>query len=209
MRSATSSGFLLIVGHKDAGDVNVIVQAPKPRAQLLTHLGVERAEGFVEQEHFGLHGQGARQSHALPLSSGKLRREAVGERLQLDKLQKLVHLGADHFAGGPLALGFHGEAEGHVIENGHVAKQRVMLKHKTHAALPRVAFRAFLFIENHRAAVRVLKAGDDPQQRRLAGTGRAQKGDEFAIGNEQADVFQRFKAAKSLRDVPNLDAHGC
>ena len=43
--------LLLVVGHEDAGDADLVVQAAQPAAQLLAHLGVERAEGLVEQQH--------------------------------------------------------------------------------------------------------------------------------------------------------------
>ncbi len=48
------------------------MQAAQPAAQLLAHLGVERAEGLVEQQHFGLDRQGAGQGHALALAAGEL-----------------------------------------------------------------------------------------------------------------------------------------
>ena len=43
--------LLLIVRDEHAGDVHLIVQLAQPLAQFLTHLGVERAERFVEQQH--------------------------------------------------------------------------------------------------------------------------------------------------------------
>src|SRR2546422_8172294 len=43
----------LVVGDEHAGHVDLVVQATEPLAQLLAHLGVERAERLVErsEEH--------------------------------------------------------------------------------------------------------------------------------------------------------------
>jgi hypothetical protein len=60
------------VGDEDAGDVDLVVQPPQPAPQLLAHLGVERAERLVEQQHLRLDRQRAGQRHALALAAGEL-----------------------------------------------------------------------------------------------------------------------------------------
>ncbi len=65
--------LLLVVGDQHGGHVHLVVQAPQPRPQVLTHLGVERTERLVEQQHLGVDRQGAGQRHALPLTTGELR----------------------------------------------------------------------------------------------------------------------------------------
>ena len=49
-------GFVLVVGDEDAGDVEVVVEAAEPLAEVLADAGVERAEGFVEQQDAGFDG---------------------------------------------------------------------------------------------------------------------------------------------------------
>ena len=51
-----------IVGDEDAGQVHFVMQAAQPAAQFLPDLGVERAEGLVEQQHRGFDGQRPRQA---------------------------------------------------------------------------------------------------------------------------------------------------
>ena len=80
------------MGDEDAGDVELVVQPAQPAAQLLAHLGVERAERLVEQQHLGLDGQRAGQRDALALAAGELGREAVGQPVELHQPQQLVHL---------------------------------------------------------------------------------------------------------------------
>ena len=68
--------LLLVVGDEHGRDVDLVVQAPQPRAQLGAHLGVERAERLVEQQHARLDRQRAGERHALALAAGELRRVA-------------------------------------------------------------------------------------------------------------------------------------
>ena len=52
--------------------MQLVVQAAQPAAQLLANLGIERTEGFVEQQHLGLHRERARQGDALALATREL-----------------------------------------------------------------------------------------------------------------------------------------
>ena len=74
--------LLLIVGDQHGGHVDLVVQAAQPGAQIGAHLGVERAEGLVEQQDLRIDGERARQRHALALPTGQLRRVAVLESAQ-------------------------------------------------------------------------------------------------------------------------------
>ena len=67
---------------------------PQPGAQVRAHVGVERAEGLVEQQHARLDRERAGERHALALAAGQLRRIAVGEALEADEVQQLVDLGS-------------------------------------------------------------------------------------------------------------------
>jgi hypothetical protein len=82
--------FFLVVGHEDAGDMQLVVQAAQPAAQLLAHLGVQRAKGLVEQQHLGLHRQRAGQGNALALAARQLRGVAVGQPVELHQLEQVV-----------------------------------------------------------------------------------------------------------------------
>ena len=84
-------GLLLVVGHQHGGHVERVVQVAQPLAQLGAHLGVEGAEGLVEQQHLGLDGQGAGQGHALALAARELRGVALAQVREADQLEQLVH----------------------------------------------------------------------------------------------------------------------
>ena len=86
-------GLLLVVGDEHGGDVDLVVQAAQPVAQLLADLGVERAERLVEQQHRRLDRQRPGEGHALALAARQLRRQPVGELLEVHELEQLVRPG--------------------------------------------------------------------------------------------------------------------
>ena len=175
---------------EDAGDVQLVVQPAQPAAQLLAHLGVERAERLVQQQHLRLDRQRAGQRDALALAAGELVRIAVGEPVELHQLQQLEHLAPDLLGGRPLRAPLHPQAEGDVLEHRHVPEQRVVLEHEADLALAHVAVGRVLAVEQHAAAVGRLQAGDDAQQRGLAAARRPQQRHQLARGERQADIVQ-------------------
>ena len=62
-------GLLLVVRHEHAGHADLVVQPPQPLPQFHSHLGIERAEGLVEQEDLRPDGQRAGECHPLSLST--------------------------------------------------------------------------------------------------------------------------------------------
>ena len=72
-----------------------VVDLAQPAAQLAAHLGVERAEGLVEQQHAWARSPGAGQRHALALAAGELRRVALFETRQLHEIEQLEGAAAD------------------------------------------------------------------------------------------------------------------
>ena len=199
--------FFLVVRDEDAGDVQLVVQAAQPAPQLLAHLGVERAEGFVEQQHARLDRERTGQRDALALATRKLRRKAVGEPVELNEVEQFVHLALDVGFARALLARLHTQAEGDVVEHRHVAKEGVVLEHEADLTLAHMRVGGVLPVEQHVAAVGRLKPGDDAQQRCLATARGAEQRDEFAAGKVQAHVTERGEFAERLVDVANLDAH--
>ena len=75
-----------------------------------------------------------------------------------------------------------------------------MLKHEADAPLRGRPVGDVLFVEadsRPRVGVGRVQPGDDPQQRRLAGTARAQQRDQLAVVDRQADVAQRLVACRT------------
>ncbi|WP_428480693.1 ATP-binding cassette domain-containing protein, partial [Pseudomonas chlororaphis] len=79
-----------------------MVQPRQPAPQLLAHLGVQGAEGFVQQQHLGLHRQGTGQGDPLALAG------AAARRHQPDLGIRHPRPGRSHGSGGP----YRGDEQG-------------------------------------------------------------------------------------------------
>ena len=84
--------LFLIVRHEDARQMDLLVKPPQPAAQLLPDSGVERTERLVQEEHFWLDRECARERDALPLSTGELRGISIAQVVELHELQQVRHL---------------------------------------------------------------------------------------------------------------------
>ena len=157
-----------------------IVQAAQPSTQLLAHLGIERTERLIEQQHFRLDRQCAGQRNALALSTRQLRGIAVGQPRKLHQLEQGMDFFADLGRRGAYCARLHAQTEGYVLEHGHVAKQRVVLEHKTHLTLTHVGISGVEAAVQDVAHIGCFQPRDDAQQRGLAATRGTQQRYEFA-----------------------------
>ena len=83
-------------------------------------------------------------------------------------------------------------------------KQRVILEHRIHVALPRRQF-AGRFTKNANGAARKLfKPGNQAQAGGFAGAGGPQHGEKFAIANGDADAVHRPHVAVQPRNIIEL-----
>jgi hypothetical protein len=75
------------VGDVDRGEAELVVQAADLEAHFLAQIGVEVGQRLIQQQHRGLHHDGARQGHALLLATGQLRRIAVCQMAEMHDIQ--------------------------------------------------------------------------------------------------------------------------
>ena len=159
----------LIVGDEDRRDVHFLVQAPEPVAELGGR--ARRARRTARQEEAAGLRECTREGHSLALSPRQLRGIATGERFELDEPQELVDAFADLR---PWTLA-NGEPEGDVVADGHVLERCVVLEDEADVPLLRLEGRGVDAGDLDLPAVRPLEAGDDPQERRLARSARAEQ----------------------------------
>ncbi len=159
--------------------------------------GIQGSEGLVQQQHLGLHGQGAGDAHALLHAAGNLVGALVQCMIHVHQLQvvayPLVHFAATLAAAKHL---FHGQL--HVLVGGEPGQQGMVLEHHRAVRSRLVHFPA---VEDHPTTCCLVQAGDDVQDRGLAATRMTDEGDEFALGDLQADVLQRPERAVVRREV--------
>ena len=125
----------------------------------------------------------------------------LAELLELDQLEHLldalVDLGLRH--------AFLLQAEGDVVLDRHVRKQRVGLEHHVdRAPVGRDAFHV-LAVEHDAARRRLVEAGEHAQQRRLAAARGAEQREELALVDDQRQVVDGDEIAELLGDVLKRD----
>jgi hypothetical protein len=101
----------------------------------------------------------------------------------------------------------HAQAEGDVLEHRHVAEQRVVLEHEADVPFARAPRQRILAIEGNLAGIGPVEAGDDAQQRGLAGTGRTEQRQQLAIVDLEIDAIEGFEATELLDEIPDFNGH--
>lgn len=144
-------GFFLVVGDEEGGEADLVVELAEPEAEFFADFGVEGAEGLVEEEDFGVDGEGAGEGDALALSAGEFVGEAIGEAWELDEIEEVLDAGVDFVLGGALVFGEGVEAEGDVLGDAHVLEQGVVLEDEADAAFAGVEVGDVLVVEGEGA----------------------------------------------------------
>jgi hypothetical protein len=101
----------------------------------------------------------------------------------------------------------HAQPEGHVLEDGHVPEQRVVLEDEPDAAVAGAVERRVVAVEMDRSRVGRFEAGDDAEQRRLARARWPEQRDELPRPDLEAHIVQRREGAESPGHTPDPDTH--
>ena len=82
-----------------------------------------------------------------------------------------------------------------------MAEQRVVLEHETHVALLHGQPQRVLAVEQHATEGRNVEAGEDPEQRRLAGAGGPEQRHELTGLDFERNPVQRRRRAERPHDI--------
>jgi hypothetical protein len=93
------------------------------------------------------------------------------------------------------------QAKGYVLEYGHVGPERVVLEHEANIPLPGRHMVHRASVKRDRTFVREYKAGDDPEQSRLAATAGSEEGKEFTPADMEIDATNDPLLAVTLADA--------
>ena len=117
-----AEGFVAVVGDEEGGDAGLAGDAGKVFDEGGTGGWIECGEGFVEEEEFGLDGEGAGQADALGLAAGEFAGVAIGEGADAETIEPV--------GGGvaPLGAGDAVEAEGgfDIFDDGGVEEEGLL-----------------------------------------------------------------------------------
>ena len=194
---AQRHGLALVVGDVEEGDADLVVDEVELDLHVLAQLQVERGERLVEQQHLRVVDERPGDRDALLLPAADLVGLLVLVAVHLDEVEHGVDFAVDLLA----RLARDAQAEGDVVADAQVREQRVVLEHGVDAAHVRRQARDVAPVEEDAAGVRLLEAGEDAQQRRLAAAAGAEQGVELAALDLQARVVDGREAAEALGDV--------
>ncbi|MGY3407375.1 hypothetical protein ACVWZV_003488 [Bradyrhizobium sp. GM5.1] len=190
------------MGDVDDGGADALVQ----RAQLDLHgfaqLLVERGQRFVHQDQPRLEDHGACERHALALAAGELRDTALFVAGKTDHRKRRAHL----IRPGRLRQPSRAQGKGNILADAHMREQRVVLEHDADIALVRRHPGDVAAAEQDRSARWQDEAAEDAEQRRLAGAGGAEQGDELAGGDIEGHVVEGANGTIGLARGSDLDA---
>ena len=183
------NGFVDVVGDENDG----LFFLRPDRLDLGLQLGagkrIKRRQRLVEQQHLRIHGKRAGDRNALAHAAGKLRRLAVRSVAQPNHVDvmrdALAPLGRRTVCGDGI------DRERDVALHREPGQQRVTLKHDT-------ALRTWLGngcpTEEHFAGIRCDQTGHQADQCALAGPGKSDNRDEFAVLDRERNVVQDARA---------------
>ena len=191
------------MGNQHHGDAQLGVDPLEQLQNALGGHGIQRAGGFVAQEHFGIAGQRPGDGDPLLLAAGQLGGIGGGFLFQTDDLQKLHHPLVGLLLGHACDLQRIAHVPGHVL----LHQQVKLLKDHRHAAagLPELLFvhgQNVLPVDEHLPVSRHVQPVQAADQRALSGTAHADDAVNVAPLDGQADVAERlYLAAGNLVDL--------
>jgi hypothetical protein len=192
------------VGDVDEGGTEAAVEVAQFGAGVEAELGIEVAEGFIEEEDAGASDDGAAEGDALALTAGEFARAAVEEGRDLEHFGDFADSPFDFCPGG-FALA---HAEGEVVVDGHVGVEGVGLEDHGDIAVAR-------FDAQNRAAIdakvpggRVFESGDDAEGGGFATAGGTDEYEELSVLDGEVEIADGVDMAEGFADVVELNAHG-
>ena len=152
------------MGDVDRRRPEALLDAQDLGARLHAQLGVEVRERLVHEERGRLAHDRAAERDALPLPARERLRLAVEEAVEVEDLRGLLDAALDLLLRRLQQL----EAEGEVVEDGHVRIERVRLEHHRDVPVLRRDAVDDPLADLDLAVVDLLEAGEAAQRRRLA-----------------------------------------
>jgi len=198
---AQGHGLDLIVSDVDDGRLKPVVKALQLHPHLDAELGVQVRERLVEEEDLGVADDGAADRHALALAARELPRLPLEQLLDPQQSCRLPHPRLD------LGLGElpHLEPERHVVVDGHVRVEGVVLEDHGNVAVlgGQVVHEALADVDLPRRDL--LEAGDHPEGGGLPAPRRADEDHELLVPDVEVHVLDRVHLIELLVQILQHD----
>ena len=202
-RNAVSEhqSLLLIVGDVQRCNGQLSLDAVDFLTQVLPQLGVQGAQGFIEQEQMRPGGQGSGQCHPLLLPPGQPGHLPLPIPLQGHQPEQLL----DPFLRIFGAPALHARAETDIVPHIEMGEQGVVLENDTDASPVGGESVDPATVHVQGARIRINEAGNQPQGRGLAAAGGTQQGKKLALTHLEVQLQSEIRV--DLLDVLYAQAH--
>ena len=193
----------LIVGHVQGGDAELTLQGSDLRTGLHTELGIQVGQRLIHEEDLRLTNDCTAHGHALTLTTGQSLRLTIEVLGQVEDLSGLLDALADLFLRGAGDL----QGEAHVVGDGHVRVQSVVLEDHCDVAVLRLHRGDIIATDEDATLVDLFQAGQHAQSRGLTAARRADQHQELAVLNVKIQIIHRglIVARVDTSDVVEYD----
>ena len=206
-RNAVTHGqsFGLVVGHVHGGDAQLTLQRSNLGTGLDTQLGVQVGQRLIHEEDLRLTDNCTAHCHTLTLTTGKCLRLTIQVGLQVEDACCFLNALSNLSLGGACDL----QCEAHVLANGHVRVQSVVLEDHCDVAVLRLYVGDVLIANEDTAGVHVFKTCEHSQGRGLATTGRTDENQEFTILDLKIELIDCWLVRPGIDSGRLVESYSC
>ena len=177
-------GFGLIVGYKQGCDACFSLNILYQLTHLLAQIGIEVAQGLIQQQNGRLQYQGPGQTYALLLATGQLVDFALPQAVKFRQLHDFPNFKT----GIPALKPLHTHSESDVLGHIHKREQKGLLEYHDRIALFRRQILDRLPVNYDFTLMRMDQTGYGLEDRRFAGSTGPQQCDHFPIVNLEIQI---------------------
>jgi len=184
----------LVVGNVDEGGSQLDVQLGELGTHSGTELSIQVGEGLVEQEDLGVTNDSTTKGNTLSLTTGQSCGLSVEQVLNLEDLSSLFYAALDLILSHLAEL----KTERHVLENGHVGIQSIVLENHGDISLFGGNIVNELTVDIELTFGDLFQTGDHSEGGGLTAAGRTNENDKFLIFDIEIEIGNSSYAAGIL-----------
>ena len=197
------NGFFLIVGYENTCNAQLFDHFFQPGTKLLPYFCIDGRERLVQKQQVRSRRQCSCKCHPLTLSAGQLTGVPFLQSLQTDEFDQFADTFFRFFF-----IGFlHIQSKCNVLGYGHIAEQRIVLKHESDASLARRNVVDHFSIDIDLSGIWCLQSGDHTQDRGLTASAGTQQTDQFSLFNGKIHIVGRLIVAICFIYIFQLNVH--
>ena len=193
------------MGHVHGGDAQLTLQRSNLGTGLDTQLGVQVGQRLIHEEDLRLTDNCTAHCHTLTLTTGKCLRLTIQVGLQVEDACCFLNALSNLSLGGACDL----QCEAHVLANGHVRVQSVVLEDHCDVAVLRLYVGDVLIANEDTAGVHVFKTCEHSQGRGLATTGRTDENQEFTILDLKIELIDCWLVRPGIDSGRLVESYSC